>query len=191
MLYRGTGLALRLGHRESVDFDFFSSQRMEPLRFHAEMGFDGDILQAAPNTLTVMHAGVKLSFFGGLSLGVVASADSLDLCPIASLADLGACKLAALVNRVERKDYQDVAALLRHGLRLPHLLGCAEAVYHGAFPTAACLKSLTWFDDPVLARLSEEDRRLLEGAALAVEKIETVPLLSDRISPTTLGRQKN
>lgn len=191
MLYRGTGLALRLGHRESVDFDFFSSQRMEPLRFHAEMGFDGDILQATPNTLTVMHAGVKLSFFGGLSLGVVASADSLDLCPIASLADLGACKLAALVNRVERKDYQDVAALLRHGLRLPHLLGCAEAVYHGAFPTAACLKSLTWFDDPVLARLSEEDRRLLEGAALAVEKIETVPLLSDRISPTTLGRQKN
>ena len=191
VLYRGTGLALRLGHRESVDFDFFSSQRMEPLRFHAEMGFDGDILQAAPNTLTVMHAGVKLSFFGGLSLGVVASADSLDLCPIASLADLGACKLAALVNRVERKDYQDVAALLRHGLRLPHLLGCAEAVYHGAFPTAACLKSLTWFDDPVLARLSEEDRRLLEGAALAVEKIETVPLLSDRISPTTLGRQKN
>ncbi len=191
MLYGGTGLALRLGHRESVDFDFFSSQRMEPLRFHAEMGFDGDILQAAPNTLTVMHAGVKLSFFGGLSLGVVASADSLDLCPIASLADLGACKLAALVNRVERKDYQDVAALLRHGLRLPHLLGCAEAVYHGAFPTAACLKSLTWFDDPVLARLSEEDRRLLEGAALAVEKIETVPLLSDRISPTTLGRQKN
>lgn len=191
MLYGGTGLALRLGHRESVDFDFFSSQRMEPLRFHAEMGFDGDILQAAPNTLSVMHAGVKLSFFGGLSLGVVASADSLDLCPIASLADLGACKLAALVNRVERKDYQDVAALLRHGLRLPHLLGCAEAVYHGAFPTAACLKSLTWFDDPVLARLSEEDRRLLEGAALAVEKIETVPLLSDRISPTTLGRQKN
>ncbi|NBT49360.1 MAG: hypothetical protein EBT07_16375 [Actinobacteria bacterium] len=191
VLYRGTGLALRLGHRESVDFDFFSSQRMEPLRFHAEMGFDGDILQAAPNTLSVMHAGVKLSFFGGLSLGVVASADSLDLCPIASLADLGACKLAALVNRVERKDYQDVAALLRHGLRLPHLLGCAEAVYHGAFPTAACLKSLTWFDDPVLARLSEEDRRLLEGAALAVEKIETVPLLSDRISPTTLGRQKN
>ncbi|NBS50720.1 MAG: hypothetical protein EBS97_09010 [Verrucomicrobia bacterium] len=191
VLYGGTGLALRLGHRESVDFDFFSSQRMEPLRFHAEMGFDGDILQAAPNTLSVMHAGVKLSFFGGLSLGVVASADSLDLCPIASLADLGACKLAALVNRVERKDYQDVAALLRHGLRLPHLLGCAEAVYHGAFPTAACLKSLTWFDDPVLARLSEEDRRLLEGAALAVEKIETVPLLSDRISPTTLGRQKN
>jgi hypothetical protein len=164
---------------------------MEPLRFHAEMGFDGDILQAAPNTLSVVHAGVKLSFFGGLSLGVVASPDSLDLCPIASLVDLGACKLAALVNRVERKDYQDVAALLRHGLRLPHLLGCAEAVYHGAFPTAACLKSLTWFDDPVLARLSEEDRRLLEVSALAVEKTETVPLLSDRISPTTLGGRKN
>jgi hypothetical protein len=191
VLYGGTGLALRLGHRESVDFDFFSSKPMEPLRFHAEMGFDGDILQASPNTLSVVHAGVKLSFFGGLSLGVVAQPDFLDGCPIASLVDLGACKLAALVNRVERKDYQDVAALLRHGLRLSRLLGCAEAVYQGAFPTAACLKSLTWFDDPVLERLSEEDRRLLEVSALAVEKIETVPLFSDRISSTAIGGQKN
>jgi hypothetical protein len=43
----------------------------------------------------------------------------------------------------------------------------------------------------VLERLSEEDRKLLEVSALAVEKIETVPLLSDRISSTAIGGQKN
>jgi large subunit ribosomal protein L31 len=119
--------------------------------------------------------------FGGLSLGVVEPADFLNDCPVASLPDLGACKLAALVNRVELKDYLDVAALLREGFELSYLLGCAEAVYHGAFPTVACLKSLTWFDDPVLADLGPDNRRLLEEAALAVETILPVPFSADRI----------
>jgi len=30
ILYGGTALALRLGHRESVDFDFFSSETVIP-----------------------------------------------------------------------------------------------------------------------------------------------------------------
>ena len=85
------------------------------------------------------------------------------------------------MNRVELKDYLDVAALLREGFELSYLLGCAEAVYHGAFPTVACLKSLTWFDDPVLADLGPDNRRLLEEAALAVENILPVPLSADRI----------
>jgi len=38
-----------------------------------------------------------------------------------------------------------------------------------------------------LERLGEEDRRVLEVSALAVEKIEAVPLFSDRISSTVLG----
>jgi len=181
VLYGGTALALRLGHRESVDFDFFSTAQFEPLQLNEQMQFGDDILQAAPNTLSVMHHGVKLSFFGGLSLGVVEPPDLLDNCPIASLPYLGACKLAALVNRVELKDYLDVAALLRGGADLSYLLGCAEAVYHGAFPTAACLKSLTWFDDPALAGLGPDDRIVLERAALSVETIPTVSLSADRI----------
>ena len=151
------------------------------LQLNEQMQFGDDILQAAPNTLSVMHQGVKLSFFGGLSLGVVEPPDLLDNCPIASLPDLGACKLAALVNRVELKDYLDVAALLRGGADLSYLLGCAEAVYHGAFPTAACLKSLTWFDDPALAGLGPDDRLVLERAALSVETVPTVSLSADRI----------
>ena len=75
MLYGGTALALRLGHRESIDFNFFSADPLEPLHFNEQMHFGGDILQAEPNTLNVMHEGVKLSFFGGLSLGVVEAPD--------------------------------------------------------------------------------------------------------------------
>ena len=64
MLYGGTALALQLGHRTSVDFDFFSSEPFDPLVLNQTMGWEGDILQAEPNSLTVIHQGVKLSFFG-------------------------------------------------------------------------------------------------------------------------------
>lgn len=101
VLYGGTALALRLGHRTSVDFDFFSAEPLVPLEFRERHSLDGDILQADANTLSVLHRGVKLSFFGGLSLGVLHAPDMLGNCPLASLDDLAACKLAALVNRVE------------------------------------------------------------------------------------------
>ena len=109
VLYGDTALALRLGHRTSVDFDFFSAEPLVPLEFRTEHALDGDILQAEANTLSVLHRGVKLSFFGGLSLGVLHAPDLLGRCPVASLDDLGAGKLAALVNRVELKDYLDVS----------------------------------------------------------------------------------
>lgn len=181
VLYGGTALALRLGHRTSVDFDFFSADPLVPLEFRDRHALDGDILQAEANTLGILHRGVKLSFFGGLSLGVLHPPDLLGRCAVASLDDLGACKLAALVNRVELKDYLDVVALLRHGKDLAHLLACANAVYRGEFPIAACLKSLAWFDDPALAELSATDRRFLEQASLAVDQIPTIPLSARKI----------
>lgn len=184
VLYGGTALALRLGHRTSIDFDFFSSELLVPLEFREKHALEGDILQADTNTLGVLHRGVKLSFFGGLSLGVLHAPDLLDRCPVASLEDLAACKLAALVNRVELKDYLDVAALLRHGLSLSYMLACAQAVYHGGFPVAACVKSLAWFEDPKLDDLTAEDRRLLETNALAVEQIPVVTVTGRKIGQT-------
>jgi hypothetical protein len=185
VLYGGTALALRLGHRTSIDFDFFSAQTLMPLEFRERHALGGDILQADVNTLSVLHHGVKLSFFGGLSLGVLHPPDLLGQCPVASLDDLAACKLAALVNRVELKDYLDVVALLRHGGDLAHLLACANAVYREEFPVAACLKSLTWFDDPALAELSPKDRQLLEQASLAVESIPATTISDRKIGQLT------
>lgn len=175
VLYGGTGLALRLGHRESIDFDFFSGQTLRPLDFKEANGLHGEILQAGPNTLTVIHQGVKLSFFGGLGLNVIAPPDLLGACPVASMEDLAACKLAALVNRVELKDYLDIAALLESGMPLSRMLGCANAVYRGEFPITACLKSLVWFDSPELKDLPKRCCQILEHAALSVEGVPEVP----------------
>ena len=54
------------------------------------------------------------------------------------------------------------------------MLAWANAVYHGEFPLAACLKSLVWFDAPALDDLDSEDRHLLESSALGIEEIPAV-----------------
>ncbi len=181
VLYGGTALALRLGHRESVDFDFFSSKPFEPLTFKEEHALHGEVLQVGRNTITLLHQGVKLSFFGGLSLKVISPPDSIEACRIASLDDLAACKLAALVNRVELKDYLDIVALLQSGMPLAHMLGCANAVYRGEFPVTACLKSLAWFDVTELAELPESHRLILEKAATQVHAIPKIDALTSLI----------
>src|SRR5437879_75999 len=76
VLYGGTGLALRLGHRASVDFDFFTSESFSSEALFASLPlFAGaKVLQNVSQTLTVAvdrGGPVKLSFFGGLPLGRV------------------------------------------------------------------------------------------------------------------------
>lgn len=55
VLYGGTAVALQLGHRESLDFDFFCSAPFNKQEVRAQFGFvDGAaVLQDAPNTLVV------------------------------------------------------------------------------------------------------------------------------------------
>src|SRR5258707_1290352 len=71
VLYGGTAIALRLGHRQSADFDFFSSETFTTEFLLSSIPFlaGSKILQNAQQTLTVTvqkDAPVKISFFGGL-----------------------------------------------------------------------------------------------------------------------------
>ena len=74
VLYGGTAIALRLGHRQSVDFDFFSSWPVDQAKLRAALPFlrHTTVRQDQPNTFEVAtKAGVKVSFFGGLDFGRV------------------------------------------------------------------------------------------------------------------------
>src|SRR5947208_8356347 len=70
VLYGGTALALRLGHRVSLDFDFFSSEPFAPEELLASLPFlaTAKVLQNVSCTLTVAvdrGRGVKVSVSGG------------------------------------------------------------------------------------------------------------------------------
>jgi Nucleotidyl transferase AbiEii toxin, Type IV TA system len=75
VLYGGTAIALRLGHRTSLDFDFFSARPLSKPEIVQRFAFmrSAEIVQEAPNTLLALSQSVggqtKLSFFGGISIG--------------------------------------------------------------------------------------------------------------------------
>ncbi|MBN2234816.1 MAG: nucleotidyl transferase AbiEii/AbiGii toxin family protein [Opitutales bacterium] len=69
VLYGGTAIALQLGHRQSVDFDFFSNDPLNLDSLEQELNPIGKavLLRRLNNTLEYLIDGVKVSFFGSLS----------------------------------------------------------------------------------------------------------------------------
>jgi Nucleotidyl transferase AbiEii toxin, Type IV TA system len=188
VLYGGTAIALRLGHRVSVDFDFFSSERFRSGRLLDRMPFlaDGVITQNQDDTLTCSlqreGGAVSVSFFGGLDFNRVHNPDrSADNgVVVASLADLMATKLKVLWQRASLKDYLDIDALLRNGIDLPTGLAAAKAVYGPKFDPSISLRALTYFGDGDVKELCEDVRKRLTKAAQAVDTKRMPKLIAQR-----------
>jgi hypothetical protein len=173
VLYGGTAVALRYGHRKSVDFDFFSDQPLNEKQLRATLpSLAGTtVLEQAPRTLVVsMRIGkkpVKLSFFGSLKIGRVGDPEHLDEGPwIASPVDLLATKLKTLHDRVEARDYLDIEVLLRKsGLSLGQGIVAARALFGATLNPLDTAKAVGWFEDgDLMRRLSARTRRYLARA---------------------------
>jgi len=112
----GTALALHLGHRKSIDLDWFTSERIDdPLRLVARV-LDSDIaIEEARTDKGTVHGkvdGVRLSLFEYRYplLGPITRLEGSGV-PIAALEDLAAMKLSAIAQRGTRRDFMDVHAL--------------------------------------------------------------------------------
>jgi hypothetical protein len=180
VLYGGTAIALRYGHRVSVDFDFFSAQPLDRQALGQALPWLAStrVLQDQPETLTLLtpdtaDVGVKVSFFGGLTIGRVADPEISDdgIALVASPLDLLATKLKVLLQRAEKKDYLDVATLLEANLPLAEGLAAASALYGPAFPPEEALKAIVFFADGDLPELPIAVRRRLEATVLTVEAL--------------------
>ena len=176
VLYGGTALALRLGHRESVDFDFFSRASFAPEDLRKRVGYlkTARTTQQSENTLTCVvdrEGDVHVSYFGGLDLCSVHAPDRADGPGIfvASLLDLAATKVATVQARANAKDYLDIDALLRAGLTLEDALGAAGAVYGRGFNPLLSLKALTYFAEGDLDTVPNPVRDRLAAAVGAVD----------------------
>ena len=145
----GTGLALRLGHRVSEDFDFFRTDEFSPDRLHQCLGEVGSIelLQEDDRTLTSIVSGVKVSFFS-VPDGFLFPTTAYSFFGLADLRDIALMKLAAISGRGSRKDYIDLYTILRGDLSLEQCFQWLPDRYgEGRVNTYHVLKSLTYFDD--------------------------------------------
>lgn len=192
VLYGGTALALRLGHRTSVDFDFFSAGPLDTDHlFELPLLHRAETLQAATDTLTVSvtpggTGPVKLSFFGGIDTGRIGIPDRTDddVVWIASMLDLLATKLKVLLQRVSARDYLDIAAILESGFCLADGLGAAVALYGRQFPPMDAVKALGYFSEGDAVNVEPSVRDLLIRHTTAWDR--TVSAMS-KSEPATLG----
>lgn len=183
VLYGGTAVALQLGHRVSIDFDFFRAEPLEKARIEASFEFvrNAHVLQEDENTLVMgvpMPSGpVKVSFFGGLALDRIndplRTADRVLL--VASLEDLLATKLKAILDRAEAKDYRDISAMLSAGVSLENALGAFACNYQR--DPALPLKALGFFKDGDLPSLPKADQERLRAARDRVSNVPEIRLL--------------
>jgi hypothetical protein len=172
---------LRLGHRQSVDFDFFSSEPLDKEALRAALPFinGADIQQDAPNTLVVsahMASGpVKVSFFGEIGFGRVSdptpTRDGVML--VASLDDLMATKLKAILDRAEARDYRDLAAMIAAGASLAKALSAFKMMFRAEPRTA--LMAIGYFEDGDIRSLTPEEKQILVTARDSVRELPESP----------------
>jgi hypothetical protein len=189
VLYGGTAIALRLGHRFSVDFDFFTDRPLDKIALGSSFRFVAEslVLQESPDTLTVLVSSgsenqeyVKVSFFGGINFGRVGRPDLTEdgMFQVASLDDLMATKVKVILQRIEAKDYKDIAAMLKAGVSLARGLAAARAMYGRAFQPSESLKALTYFEGGDLHTLTSEEKETMIEAARGIRALPQVALAS-------------
>jgi hypothetical protein len=185
VLYGGTALALHLGHRNSVDFDFFSRDPLDLSQLEGEIPFlaGAKIVQREKNTLSAnVERGdpVKVSFFGVPKLPQLEPAHVVEEnnLKVASLLDLAGTKASVIQVRAEAKDYLNLDALMRLGeVDLATALAAAQALYGPTFNPEVTLKALSYFDDGNLRDLPNDLKLRLVEAAREVD-LDHLPVLA-------------
>ncbi len=150
-LVGGTALALYVGHRISEDLDIFLPEGFETEMLAQEIQMlaeriNTDFVETgrAKNTLSGRIGAVKFDIitFAYPMLNEVRNIDTLRL---ASVPDIAAMKLSAVVNRGAKKDFWDVHHLLQLAT-LADLLHYFSMKFHTR-DTMHIVRALTYFDD--------------------------------------------
>lgn len=142
----GTAVALRLGHRVSIDLDLFTLDAFDPHELLGSLPGQSarEVLGVAPNSLNLRLNGVKVDFLrhGYPRIRATTTIENLRML---DMPDIAAMKLAAVTNRGARKDFYDLVSLAQiYGL--PQLLDWYAEKFPG-FDVFPVIRSLTWFAD--------------------------------------------
>lgn len=115
ILAGGTALALQIGHRISVDLDFFTSKAFSTEKVFQELkrlGLDPIVMEESEGSLTVTIDGTKVSMFRYpyLFLEKTGAADGV---PVAGITDIASMKIIAISQRGAKRDFIDMYFILQ------------------------------------------------------------------------------
>lgn len=107
----GTALALQIGHRRSVDLDFFSATEdiptIRPGLEEALVRFNSTLADSSWGNLVYLVNDVRVGFYG-YGHQLIAPLIERESLKLASMEDIALMKLDALLSRAARKDFYDL-----------------------------------------------------------------------------------
>ena len=144
----GTALALQIGHRTSIDFDFYVQKHFEAKELAGEIENifkDGArVTLREEDTVFVNISGVDCSFFW-YQYPLIEKAENVMGIQVASCQDIAAMKLIAISHRPVKRDYIDIYYLLEK-FSLKDIFSFVGKKYPN-FNRYFALRALTYFED--------------------------------------------
>lgn len=145
-LVGGTALALRYGHRISIDLDLFTHTPFDSKELAKLLVHDFNLTEAVIETNTILGLinGIKTDFIAH-RYPMVSGVETIDGLRLLAVEDIAAMKLNAIANRGSKKDFWDIFELLQHFDREELF-----EFYQQKYPAGSLWnveKSLTYFDD--------------------------------------------
>ena len=134
---------------------------------------------------------MNVAFFGGLlpvldHPALVASNSVV----IASLLDLAGTKAKALLDRIERKDYQDILELLDAGPSMSQIAGAAEAIFPAEVSSIMVLRALSHYGDGAARSLPDTWKERLSQEAARVRQTPTLRVQYSSISLSSAAARR-
>lgn len=153
----GTALALQIGHRVSVDFDFFSQNKIpKSLLNKLEQTFDQRRLIVSvnnPDELSLFIGETKITFVR-YSFSVIKPFVEYEGIRLLSVEEIGATKSYVVGRRGDFKDYVDLYYILSEGhSSLDEIIDLAEKKYQNEFNSRLFLEQLVYLEDIEEAQL--------------------------------------
>lgn len=144
----GTALALQLGHRKSIDLDFFTYKKFNNKILKLQLQKIGkvEIITDEEDTLNIIISDVKVSFFY-YPYKNISNLIEFNKIKLASCQDISAMKLEAISGRGSKKDFIDLFFLTKDST-LKQILSIYKNKYKGiSYNELHIIKSLTYFVD--------------------------------------------
>ena len=145
-LVGGTALALQLGHRSSIDLDLFGHYSCDDIEMRRILASHGElkVINTTKNVklFTVNNVKVDIVNYDSPWIDDMVMEDALRL---ASIKEIAAMKVRAIVGRGTRKDFVDLYYLLQQ-FTMNEILDLFRKKYPDVNDFIA-IRSLTYFED--------------------------------------------
>ncbi|MFH1947018.1 MAG: hypothetical protein ABIJ23_02585 [Candidatus Magasanikbacteria bacterium] len=148
-LVRGTAIALQIGHRRSIDFDLFSSNKFENNKIKKSIERKEKIKRVFRDEIgqyTIMLKNVHFTFFY-YPFTISFNKNFNDIIKLPDLLTLAAMKAYALGRRAKWKDYVDLYFITKDYHSIAQICARAKKIFGAEFNEKIFREQLSYFDD--------------------------------------------